>query len=309
MMNGIDIAGFQKGIDLTKVPGDFVIIKATQNKSFVNSAMTEQIASAQKAGKLIGLYHYAGGAGAETEAKHFIKTVSKYIGKAILVLDWEKGQNSAFGNENYAKQWLDYVKEQTGVTPLIYMSQSVCASFAHTDGIAEYPLWVAQYGSMAKQYGYDQTPWKHGSVTPWKKESIRQYSSTGRLDGWPYVLDLDLAYISKADWKAMAAKDQQEQEAKIVKVETVNGKTYKVTYKRTGKVYTVRDISYGMEGEDVRLMQQLLNAAFRMAGHSEWVIKEDGKCGEGTLKAIARFQLMHKGIAAGKGTWNELMKL
>ena len=36
-MNGIDVSGWQKGIDLSKVPADFVIIKATQGTSYVNS--------------------------------------------------------------------------------------------------------------------------------------------------------------------------------------------------------------------------------------------------------------------------------
>ena len=35
-MNGIDISNWQKGIDLTKVPCDFVIIKATQGTDYVN---------------------------------------------------------------------------------------------------------------------------------------------------------------------------------------------------------------------------------------------------------------------------------
>lgn len=35
-LNGIDISGWQKGIDMTKVPGDFVIIKATQGTKYVN---------------------------------------------------------------------------------------------------------------------------------------------------------------------------------------------------------------------------------------------------------------------------------
>lgn len=295
-MNGIDISGFQKGINLEKVPGDFVIIKATQNKSFVNSSMTDQIASAQKAGKLIGLYHYAGGAGAETEADHFINIVKKYIGKAVLVLDWEQGQNSAFEDESYAKTWLDTVKKQTGVTPMIYMSQSVCAKFAHTDGITDYPLWVAQYGSTAQQYGYDETPWKKGSVSPWKKETIRQYSSSGRLDGWSYVLDLDIAYIDKTEWIAMAAK----QKTTITEVTKVDKNTYKIKAKN-GITYTLYDITYGDKGETVKFLQQLLtNAGFKCSA--------DGICGNETLEALAEYQASKHRTTCGKGTWETLLK-
>lgn len=35
-MNGIDISSWQSGIDLAKVPCDFVIIKATEGLTYVN---------------------------------------------------------------------------------------------------------------------------------------------------------------------------------------------------------------------------------------------------------------------------------
>ena len=35
-LNGIDISDFQRGLDLTKVPCDFVICKATEGTSIVH---------------------------------------------------------------------------------------------------------------------------------------------------------------------------------------------------------------------------------------------------------------------------------
>ena len=37
MMNGIDISSWQEGINLSAVPADFVIIKATEGTRFVES--------------------------------------------------------------------------------------------------------------------------------------------------------------------------------------------------------------------------------------------------------------------------------
>ena len=46
------------------------------------------------AGKKVGVYHYARERGCKgsaiAEADFFVKTVQNYIGKAILVLDWEE---------------------------------------------------------------------------------------------------------------------------------------------------------------------------------------------------------------------------
>ena len=121
-MNGIDISRWQKGINLAAVPCDFVIVKATQGTGYVSPEFTKQITQAISLNKLVGIYHYAGGGGAIPEAEHFIDTVRPYIGKAILVLDWEGDQNPNFGNPDYALAWLNYIKIQTGVLPFIYMS-------------------------------------------------------------------------------------------------------------------------------------------------------------------------------------------
>ena len=97
-MRGIDISGWQKGIQLDKIDLDFVIIKATQGTTITSNSFADQANQAFKLGKKVGFYHYAGGGGAEAEAKHFFNAVKPYLGKAILVLDWEGEQNPNFGN-------------------------------------------------------------------------------------------------------------------------------------------------------------------------------------------------------------------
>ena len=93
-MNGIDISSWQKGINLNAVPCDFVIVKATGGTGYVNPDYTRAMNQAMSAGKKVGVYHYAREKGckgsATAEADFFVKTVQNYIGKAILVLDWEE---------------------------------------------------------------------------------------------------------------------------------------------------------------------------------------------------------------------------
>ena len=50
-MNGIDIASFQTGINLSVVPCDFVIVKATEGTGYVNPDFTRAYAQAKNAGK------------------------------------------------------------------------------------------------------------------------------------------------------------------------------------------------------------------------------------------------------------------
>lgn len=197
-MNGIDISSWQSGINLDVVPCDFVICKATQGVGYVNPDCDRAYQQAKKAGKCLGVYHYASGNDAVAEAEYFLKNIQGYIGEAILVLDWEAAQNANFGKCDFTwcKTWLDYVTAKTGVKPMLYISQSLMGKF---NGIGDYGLWIAQYANYTPT-GYQETPWNEGAYTC----AIRQYSSTGRLSGYGGNLDLNKFYGDREAWKKYA---------------------------------------------------------------------------------------------------------
>ena len=60
-LNGIDVASYQAGLDPAKVPCDFVIVKATQGTTYINPDFTRMADAVLRAGKLLGIYHYASG--------------------------------------------------------------------------------------------------------------------------------------------------------------------------------------------------------------------------------------------------------
>lgn len=200
-MNGIDISRWQKDIRLSRVPCDFVIVKATQGTGYVSPTYKQQITSAEALGKYLGVYHYASSGGAAAEAEHFLQTVADYIGKAILVLDWEGDQNTNFSNPLYALDFLNYVKKRTGITPFIYMSKSVCRQYKWD---ASFPLWCAQYKNQQPS-GYQAQPWTDAKgFGAWDTPKIFQYSSKGQLDGYSGNLDLDIAYMDGVEWLSYA---------------------------------------------------------------------------------------------------------
>lgn len=203
-MNGIDISQHQRGINLAAVPSDFVIVKASQGASnSIYPTFKEQIAEADRLGKCLGAYHYASQGGAIAEAEKFLRTVKDYLGVAILVLDWEGEQNPNFKNPEYALAWLKYVEQQTGIKPFIYMSKSVCRQYSSVWD-PSFPLWCAQYKNQIPT-GYQEDPWTDSKgFGPWKSCQILQYSSKGALSGYPNNLDLDKAYITKAEWSQYA---------------------------------------------------------------------------------------------------------
>lgn len=205
MMNGIDVSGWQKGINLKEVPADFVIVKATQGTSYVNSDCDRAYQQAKGAGRLLGVYHYFSGGDPTAEAEFFVKNIKGYVGEAILVLDWEGEQNAKFSQgPAVAKPFLDKVKELTGVRPLIYMSKSVCRAHDWSAVAAEYGLWVAQYANN-NNTGYQSAPWTDNKgYGAWSSPAIFQYSSHGRLAGYNGDLDINIAYMDAAAWKAYA---------------------------------------------------------------------------------------------------------
>ena len=282
-MNGIDISNHQKGINLSIIPFDFVIIKATQGKSYISGDFRRQIEQALSLNRLVGVYHYANGTGVDAEAEHFYKTIKSYLGKVLIALDWEGEQNSQFGNYYYCEDLLDAIKAKTGLIPFLYMSKSVARQYKW-ERAKYYPFWCAQYANKEKT-GYKTDPWTDNKgFGAWDGAKIYQYSSTGRLNNWGGNLDLDIAYMTADEWRSYANGSQ---------VYTPQPAVERRTLKR------------GSRGEDVRAWQTFLNLNGYFCGVN------DGIFGLKTETAVKAWQKAHPecgkvdGII-GQKTWASL---
>lgn len=209
-LNGIDISSWQAGIDLSVVPCDFAIIKATGGTGYVNPDCDRAFWNAVNAGKKVGVYHYAREVGYEgsatAEADFFVDNCKGYAGKAVFVLDWEQDTGLGVG---WAKTFLDRVRERIGVKPMIYMSNSIVNGYDWSPVVnADYGLWNAGY------YAYGTTFWGYNPEAPliggtgaWGGAAIYQYTSEGRLNGWGGNLDLNVFYGDGAAWDAYAGAE------------------------------------------------------------------------------------------------------
>lgn len=284
MMNGIDIASYQAGLDFSKVKADFAIIKATEGTGYINPDCNRAYKSAKDNGVLRGLYHYANGGDATAEADYFINNISNYVGDAVLVLDWERGSNSAFGKNDVAwcKAWLDRVYQRTKVRPLVYMSQSVTTAHNWAAVSKDYGLWVAQY-VVESRSGYKQD-YTHGPTGAWNYPAIFQYTSGGFLPGWSGRLDLDVAYMDAAAWKKYATGDRSAAPAAT----------------GTKKECLPATVKQGSAGAAVRMLQAFLGG-----------LTVDGKAGQKTITKLKAWQKAHglkaDGVA-GPVTWRAIMQ-
>lgn len=206
---GIDISGWQTGLDLAAVPADFVIVKATGGNGFVSAGYPYQYQRAKALGKRRGLYHFAREDGwqgsAEDEADHFLRTIEpEYDHQTIIFLDWE-GDNT--WDTGYALTWLRQVEAALGVKPVVYMNDSVEDSFDWSRVASEgYPLWLAAYPGANLTNGYE-IPSRPGT-THWTDPVMWQFTSRGTLPGWPKFLDLNVFYGDGPSWDALCGGRQ-----------------------------------------------------------------------------------------------------
>lgn len=210
-MNGIDISKWQKGLKLSNIKCDFVIIKATEGATYKDPQFDDFVRQAQALGKPMGFYHFArpdNGNTAAAEARNFYNAVKPYVRQGILCLDWEKGDLS---KTDWALAWLNEVKELTGVKPLVYTSQWVMNTYDWSK-VAEgdYGLWIAKWADKEADYNYDMS---HAGSKPkikwWPFCAIWQWTSSGVLDGWKSYLDCDVFYGDMRAWNLYAGKPEE----------------------------------------------------------------------------------------------------
>ena len=213
-LNGVDVSHWQQDIILANVATDFVIAKATEGVSYIDSCFTRFADQTLALGRGLGLYHFmrdSSYASAEAQADYFVNAVKKYLGKAVLFLDWEDTKYSKVEKlgPSFAKRFLDRVYAKTGVKPLIYTNHTVSNYYDWSSvSNAGYKLWGAQY-LYRYEYngatGFESDPsLGNRSFGSWGKPLIYQYKSTGKLNGYSGNLDLDIFYGTRASWDALA---------------------------------------------------------------------------------------------------------
>lgn len=200
---GCDLSRWQ-GVDAGNNADSFVIAKATEGVGYVDPMCDKHIQKAIKDGKLIGVYHFArpDKNKAVDEADWFVKNIKGYIGKAILVLDYEVKPYS----DNWAYTFMCRVHEQTGVWPMFYASASKINDYTWARTAAVSGLWIAGY---PKKYDVPVPPKPEVKdmfykIGDWKFWCIWQYSSSAGS------LDRDIANLDSVQWLKYAGSSDPE---------------------------------------------------------------------------------------------------
>ncbi|MGP9049978.1 GH25 family lysozyme [Lactiplantibacillus plantarum] len=232
-LNGFDVASYQAGMNVGEIAGDFALVKATEGIDYTNPEFNGHAKQTLSAGKKLGVYHFIrNDSDIKQQADYFLTVVKPYIGKAMLVLDFENTTGSTIQNQagvGLAKQWLDYVYQKTGVRAVLYTGLS-CENALDWSFVvkANYGLWIAQYNNYDVVIGYQPRD-LYGSLKNWKTAVMFQYTSTGRLPGWNGNLDFDVFYGDKSAWDKYAKANKMVTNKSIVRKATTKDGVWTIT--------------------------------------------------------------------------------
>ncbi|MBB1078797.1 glycoside hydrolase family 25 [Limosilactobacillus sp. STM2_1] len=168
------------------------IVKVSQGTGYLNPKYEYQYSLAKNSGRLLGLYHYAGGNNPVAEANYFLSHIQDKLGEAVLAVDWEQYQNAAWGDTSWVRRFVDTVHQQTGVWPLIYVQESAIWQVANC--VNDCGLWVAKYASM--NWHSWQVPTITVNTSPWQAYTLWQFAGDDE--------DRSIATVDRQGWKQLA---------------------------------------------------------------------------------------------------------
>lgn len=188
-VHGIDVSFYQGKIQWDQVKQDgvgFAYAKATGGLTRVDPEFVNNWHGMREAGILRGAYHFFYAAeDATAQAKHFVGTVKTLRPHDLPpMLDVEITDHAPKAAIiKGVLMWLQVVEQELGRRPIIYSDLSFANEYLTDAKLANYPLWIAEYG--VTEPTIPQT-WQG---KPWL---IWQHSSHGKVKGINGNVDLDV---------------------------------------------------------------------------------------------------------------------
>lgn len=285
---GIDVSRWQGDINWSKVAKakDFAIIRCTSGRSnALDSKYPANLRGALGQGLPIGVYRYGYAttvAAARAEAAAVLDAIDGYDMPCGVWYDVEDASQRKLKGATLTAIIKAFCEAVTagGYQAGIYCNQDWYDNVLDTGALAEYPFWVARYGSNDGRM--HAKPNIDGALWGW------QYTSKGKVSGISGNVDLDVMY---GDYFGT--------------VDSGSSSGSSTTTSKGGfDVATLAYIKDGSTGAQVRSLQLLLN------GKDKAGLSVDGIAGPKTVAAIKAYQ-RDKGLSvdgiAGPKTWTAIL--
>ena len=194
---GVDVSGWMGTIDWEAVAEDgvhFAILRAgrrgyTEGGLFRDDKFDEYYRGATAAGLDVGAYFFSQAttvAEAEEEARLVLEMLDGRALTLPVFFDWElpakHARTQSVSAETVTRCALAFfpIIEDAGYTPAWYASMDIAYTRYDLEPLGDYYFWFAQYS---------------GKPTYYYKFNIWQYSSSGKVKGISYDVDLNLMFL------------------------------------------------------------------------------------------------------------------
>jgi len=231
---GIDVRDDINWTEVYNAGYRFAFVKATEGINWSKPGFEKRVEDAQKAGLLVGVYHFGRPVPnkdkAKEEAESFIRLAGDYLQEGYLrpALDVEDSDYygeypEQLGKETLAqwiKTWMDTVEDMTGVEPILYMNGYLFQFLSDSSIADQYDIWVPDLRDA--EPSRDDSPNTRG----WNTWAFWQYKLNVALAGGTADLDVFNGDISKLQTFVIGG---EEVNAKIVTHSYSKEGNYKVT--------------------------------------------------------------------------------
>ena len=188
-IKGIDVSVWQGVIDWKRVKKagvQFAIIRSSYSDDKVDRMFEYNITEAQKAGVLVGVYHYCYATTPEearAEARHFIETIKPYRIDYPVMFDFEDDSQRKLGKDTLTQIAVAFMEEidTAGYYGMIYSYKNWLTDNLDMSKLSRYEVAVAEWNVP--------TPTYKGRYGMW------QYSCKGIVSGIDGDVDLDICYM------------------------------------------------------------------------------------------------------------------
>ncbi|MFC4055568.1 glycoside hydrolase family 25 protein [Actinomadura syzygii] len=186
MLHGIDVASYEPTFKTEGV--DFVIVKATEGRTYTNPYRAKQARRARDAGCAVGFYHFLRGrrgirlARIKAQAKYFVEHCGAEDGD-ILALDWESDPKGRLPTAAQKDKFLHEVKKlRPGHRLVLYCNRDLWTRKSTTDYRAD-GLWIADYRKAGEPKIQDEWLFHQYTSEPIDK-NVADFKSRDDLKDW-----------------------------------------------------------------------------------------------------------------------------
>jgi GH25 family lysozyme M1 (1,4-beta-N-acetylmuramidase) len=180
MLHGVDVSSYQSSFDTDGL--DFVFIKATEGRSYVNPHLASQVKRARDASCVVGFYHFLWPGNLTAQAEYFVSKAPEKAGD-LLAVDWETTGEGTHASNAEKDRFIRKLKElRPNNRVILYANRHFWLNIDETSYTGD-GLWIADYVTAGKPR--IQAKWRFHQYTdePHDKD-VADFASKAALRQW-----------------------------------------------------------------------------------------------------------------------------